>query len=84
MRLIRFAVAFLIAAFVFSAAGAQTYNLKEGDKLTALPCEAWKKNSDGSWTQIGTAVYPDGAKIGSNIFKNTQETKELEAKCPVK
>jgi hypothetical protein len=53
--------------------------------LADLPCDAFKKNADGSWTQVATLVA-GGALIpaGSN-FKNTAETRIIvstpEQKC---
>ena len=49
-----------------------------------LPCDAFKKNADGSWTQVATLIA-GGALIpaGSN-FKNTAETRIIEKKCDKK
>jgi hypothetical protein len=52
--------------------------------LADLPCDAFNKNADGSWTQVATLVA-GGALIpaGSN-FKNTAETRIIETKCDKK
>ena len=52
--------------------------------LADLPCDAFKKNADGSWTQVATLIA-GGALIpaGSN-FKNTAETRIIEKKCDKK
>jgi hypothetical protein len=49
--------------------------------LAELPCDAFKKNPDGSWTQVATLIA-GGALIpaGSN-FKDTAETRIVEKKC---
>jgi hypothetical protein len=49
--------------------------------LAEVSCEAFKKNADGSWTQIAILIA-GGALIpaGSN-FKNTAETRIIAKKC---
>jgi hypothetical protein len=49
--------------------------------LMKYPCDAFKKNADGSWTQVDILIA-GGALIpaGSN-FKNTAETRVIEKKC---
>jgi hypothetical protein len=49
--------------------------------LAEVSCEAFKKNADGSWTQIAILIA-GGALIpaGSN-FKNTTETRIIAKKC---
>jgi hypothetical protein len=49
--------------------------------LADLPCNAFEKNPDGSWTQVadliaGGALIPIG-----NRFKDTAETRIIEKKC---
>ena len=49
--------------------------------LAEVPCDAFKKNVDGSWTQAAILIA-GGALIpaGSN-FKNTAETRIIEKTC---
>ena len=49
--------------------------------LAEVSCDAFKKNADGSWTQVDILIA-GGALIpaGSN-FKNTAETRIIEKKC---
>ena len=49
--------------------------------LAEVSCDAFKKNADGSWTQVAILIA-GGALIpaGSN-FKNTAETRIIEKKC---
>ena len=48
--------------------------------LADLPCGAFKKNPDGSWTQVATLIG-GGALIVGLHFKNTAETRIIERKC---
>jgi hypothetical protein len=64
-----------------SSARAATYTISSyHGGLAEVPCDAFKKNADGSWTQI--AILIGGALIpaGSN-FKNTAESRIIEKKC---
>jgi hypothetical protein len=49
--------------------------------LAEVSCDAFKKNADGSWTQVAILIA-GGALIpaGSN-FKNTAESRIIEKKC---
>jgi len=75
----------LIAAFVAVAAESDAqneYTLKAGERLSSLPCSAFKRNSDGSWTQTGTVtVEPGNITLSGNTFKGSGEAKEIDAKC---
>ena len=48
--------------------------------LADLPCDAFKKNPDGSWTQAAVIVA-GGALIVGLHFKDTKETRIIESKC---
>ena len=48
--------------------------------LADLPCDAFKKNPDGSWTQVAVLIG-GGALIVGPYFKNTTETRIIESKC---
>jgi hypothetical protein len=49
--------------------------------LADLPCDAFKKNPDGSWTQVATLIAGGALIPAGNIFKNTAETRIIEKKC---
>jgi hypothetical protein len=48
--------------------------------LADLPCDAFKKNPDGSWTQVAILIA-GGALIVGLHFKNTNETRIIESRC---
>ena len=50
--------------------------------LAEVSCDAFKKNADGSWTQVAILIAGGGGLIpaGSN-FKNTAESRIIEKKC---
>jgi hypothetical protein len=77
------AILIIVATLVVPrAAGAATYTISSYPAgLAELPCDAFKKNPDGSWTQVATLIA-GGALIpaGSN-FKDTAETRIIERKC---
>jgi hypothetical protein len=83
MRSLIFTATAILITSIASQALAQTktYNLKSGEKLSALPCDAWKKNADGSWTQTADVIYPGNNRVSGNTFRGTTEAKELDAKC---
>jgi hypothetical protein len=66
---------------ISSTARAATYTISSYPAgLADVSCDAFKKNADGSWTQVAILVA-GGALIpaGSN-FKNTAETRIIEKK----
>jgi hypothetical protein len=67
-----------------SAASAATYTVQNWPQdLNKVPCDAWKYNSDGTWEEVGTIVVNGNATTGMT-FKDTDEAKLLDAKCPHK
>jgi hypothetical protein len=75
-----------LAALIFvgslSSASAATYTIQNWPQdLNKVPCDAWKHNSDGTWVEIGTIVVGGNATSGMT-FKDTDEAKMLDAKCP--
>jgi hypothetical protein len=76
------AATLLVISFTATAATYTITSYPAG--LADLPCDAFNKNADGSWTQVATLVA-GGALIpaGSN-FKNTAETRIIETKCDKK
>jgi hypothetical protein len=76
-----FLIIFATSAISYPAKSA-TYTISSYPAgLAELPCDAFKKNPDGSWTQVATLIA-GGALIpaGSN-FKDTAETRIIERKC---
>ena len=70
-----------IAAAWLAASGRVTYTITSYPAgLADLPCDAFKKNPDGSWTQVAILVA-GGALIVGLHFKNTSETRIIESKC---
>jgi hypothetical protein len=49
--------------------------------LAELPCDAFKKNPDGSWTQVATLIAGGALIPAGNNFKDTVETRIIERKC---
>jgi hypothetical protein len=65
----------------FAAKAQVTYTITSYPAgLADLPCEAFKKNPDGSWTQVAI-IIGGGALIVGLHFKNTTETRIIESKC---
>jgi hypothetical protein len=79
MLLIIIATSLVLLSFTARAA---TYTISSYPAgLAEVSCDAFKKNADGSWTQV--AILIAGAALipaGSN-FKNTVETRIIEKKC---
>lgn len=75
----------LVAASVlvtsFAAQAQVTYTITSYPAgLADLPCDAFKKNPDGSWTQVAILIG-GGALIVGLHFKNTTEARIIESKC---
>jgi hypothetical protein len=53
------------------------------DDVEKLPCDAWKKEPDGVWTQVATIVVSSrGITIGRNSFGlGAAESALVERKC---
>jgi hypothetical protein len=50
--------------------------------LSAVPCDAFVKNTNGSWSQTGTIVIEPGNNVYShNTFLNTLETRIIDEHC---
>lgn len=73
-----------LLAVSFGAKAAVTYTITSYPAgLADLPCAAFKKNPDGSWTQVGTLIAGGALIVGLNL-KNTKETRIIESKCDKK
>ncbi len=70
MKTIQIVMCTLAAGFLASTAAAAAsktpapYHAKTwGDAVQHAPCSYFKKNSDGSWTQIGTIIVGNGTGL---------------------
>lgn len=74
----------LIFVAPLNSASAATYTIQNWPQdLDKVPCDAWKHNSDGTWVEVGTIIV--GRNVTSGMtFKDTDESKLLDAKCPHK
>jgi hypothetical protein len=50
------------------------------DAAKELPCQAFAKNDDGSWTSKVTLVI-GGKSSSGDTFKNSRESKILDTRC---
>ena len=76
----------LSAAMILALCGvarAEMYNIRTWpDDLDKVPCEAWKKNPDGSLTQTGTIVVGSThSVITGNIFTDQATSQVVIKKC---
>ena len=77
-------IAATLLAVSFAARAEMTYTITSYPAgLADLPCGAFKKNPDGSWTQVATLIAGGALIVGLN-FKNTNETRIIESKCDIK
>jgi hypothetical protein len=77
-------IAATLLAASFTARAEMTYTITSYPAgLADLPCGAFKKNPDGSWTQVATLIAGGALIVGLN-FKNTNETRIIESKCDIK
>ncbi len=68
----------------FAARAEMTYTITSYPAgLADLPCDAFQKNPDGSWTQVAILIAGGALIVGLN-FKNTNETRIIESKCDKK
>lgn len=73
----------IVATLVISyGASAATYTISSYPAgLAEVPCDAFKKNPDGSWTQVATLIAGGALIPAGNNFKNTAESRIIEKKC---
>ena len=72
-----------ITLAICGVAKAEMYNIRTWpDDLDKVPCEAWKKNPDGSLTQTGTIVVGSThSVITGNTFSDQATIQVVEKKC---
>lgn len=49
--------------------------------LAEVPCDAFRKDPDGSWTQVAILIAGGALIPAGNNFKNTAESRIIEKKC---
>ena len=77
-------IAATLLAVSFAVRAEMTYTITSYPAgLADLPCDAFKKNPDGSWTQVAILIAGGALIVGLN-FKNTKETRIIESKCDKK
>jgi hypothetical protein len=77
-------IAATLLAISFTAIAA-TYSISSYPAgLAEIPCDAFKKNLDGSWTQVAILIAGGTLIPAGNNFKNTAETRIIEKKCDKK
>ena len=77
-------IAATLLAVSFAARAEMTYTITSYPAgLADLPCDAFKKNPDGSWTLVAILIAGGALIVGLN-FKNTKETRIIESKCDKK
>ena len=77
-------IAATLLAVSFAARAEMTYTITSYPAgLADLPCDAFKKNPDGSSTQVAILIAGGALIVGLN-FKNTKETRIIESQCDKK
>jgi hypothetical protein len=75
-------IAVTLAATSLNARAGATYTISSYPAgLADLPCDAYEKNPDGSWTQVAILVAGGALIVPGNRFKNSAETRIIEKKC---
>jgi hypothetical protein len=72
-------IAAALCSIVWSVAQAE--ELKINKWPDDVPCDAIRKNPDGSYTQIKDIVLPGNKRISGNILKDSGETRLWDQKC---
>ena len=86
MRLFNPALAIILAAVAPLAVGAPAraleYTVQQWPQdIGKVPCDAWRKNPDGTWSQVAT-IRASGQTITGRSFKSDSgEARMFSAKC---
>jgi len=83
MRLVLLGIAALLPLLAAAdAACAASYTIdKWEDDYYRIPCKAWAKNSDGSWSQTGTIYLAGGGEISGRTFTSGREWAMITHRC---
>jgi hypothetical protein len=74
--------AIAMALVISNGASAATYTIESYPAgLADVPCDAFRKDPDGSWTQVAILVAGGALIPAGNNFKNTAESRIIEKKC---
>jgi hypothetical protein len=72
----------ILAVTTLAARAGVTYTITSYPAgLADLPCDAFEKNTDGSWTQVAILIAGGALIPVGNRFKDTAETRIIEKKC---
>jgi hypothetical protein len=75
-----FVATFFLTGMIF-AAHAEEYTIPSWPNgINQLPCSAFRKNPDGSWTVVAT-VHAGDIAMSNVTFRGGGEVKIIEAKC---
>ena len=75
-------ISVIFAVSSLSARAGVTYTITSyPGGLADLPCGAFEKNADGSWTQVAILVAGGALIPAGNRFKDSAETRIIEKKC---
>ena len=59
----------------------KSYRLNSSSEIVKkLPCEAFSKNSDDSWTLVATVVV-GGKSSSGNIYRHSAQSRILDQRC---
>jgi hypothetical protein len=79
---VRTLLAMVASSVISYGASAATYTISSYPAgLAEVSCDAFKKNPDGSWTQVATLIAGGALIPAGNNFKNTAESRIIEKKC---
>ena len=86
MRLLNPALATILATGVLLAVGAPAraleYTVQQWPQdIGKVPCDAWKKNPDGTWSQVATIRASGQTIVGRSFKSDSGEARMLSAKC---
>jgi hypothetical protein len=75
-------ISMIFAVTSLTARASVTYTITSyPGGLADLPCDAFEKNADGSWTQVAILVAGGALIPAGNRFKDSAETRIIEKKC---
>src|SRR5436853_7923348 len=87
------ASAMLLAAMIFAACDAHAGDIISDmhprnwtapsldDAFTILPCRAFQKNADGSWTLLGTLTIDNGDTFTNKTVAGDDRARDLDSRC---
>jgi hypothetical protein len=71
-----------VLAVPFPAVAQQVYHISGWPQgINDLPCSAFRKNPNGSWTLVATVVMPGNVSLSDITVSGGREVERIEAKC---